>query len=262
MATTEKFCLKWNDFQKNISSSFKEIREDFCDVTLAGEGNQKILAHKVILAASSSFFRDILKENQHPHPLLYMKGIKGVHLASIVDFMYHGEVDIVQEDLNDFLVVADELQLKGLIGKEPEPNDIKQETHQSLPQKLRNNRARSESLNQFNYDTQKSETIQEYHTKIEENTDGTIVPVDSSASRINTTYEDLNDQIQTMLSSSEGQWSCTQCGKADKRKSLIVYHIEAKHIEGVSHPCNQCGRQFRSRHSLSQHTSSQHKVSN
>ena len=42
MTSSDKFCLEWNDFQKNVSSSFKEIREDFCDVTLVGEGGSKM----------------------------------------------------------------------------------------------------------------------------------------------------------------------------------------------------------------------------
>ena len=55
--SNEKFCLKWNDFQENVSGSFRELKEDqdFCDVTLASEGDQQIEAHKVILAASSPF---------------------------------------------------------------------------------------------------------------------------------------------------------------------------------------------------------------
>ena len=38
-ASREKFCLKWNDFESNISSSFKDIKDekDFMDVTLACE---------------------------------------------------------------------------------------------------------------------------------------------------------------------------------------------------------------------------------
>mgnify|MGYP002047215102 CR=1 FL=1 len=42
MAATEKFCLKWNDFESNVSGAFREIREerDFFDVTLACEDNQ------------------------------------------------------------------------------------------------------------------------------------------------------------------------------------------------------------------------------
>ena len=114
MTSSEKFFLKWNNFHYNISSTFKDMKEDsdFADVTLAGEGNQKIEAHNVILAASSKFFKDLLQQNKHPHPLLYMIGIKGKHLSAIIDFMYHGEANIYEEDLNDFLAVAEKLEFK------------------------------------------------------------------------------------------------------------------------------------------------------
>ena len=114
--SSEKFCLKWNDFQKNVSGSFRELRDDtdLCDVTLASEGNQQIKAHKVILAASSPFFMDILKSHKNSHPLIYMRGIKGNDLAAIIDFMYHGEANIYQDDLDAFLSLAEELKLKGL----------------------------------------------------------------------------------------------------------------------------------------------------
>ena len=106
MISSEKFCLKWNDFQKNSSSSFQEIREDFCDVTLAGEGKQKISAHKVVLAASSNFFKEVVKNNEHPQPLMYMRGIKGIQLASVVDFMYQGEVNIEERNFKSKALVA------------------------------------------------------------------------------------------------------------------------------------------------------------
>ena len=53
---SEKFCLKWNDFENNISVAFRELRDDkdFFDVTLACDDEQ-IQAHKVILSASGTF---------------------------------------------------------------------------------------------------------------------------------------------------------------------------------------------------------------
>ena len=132
MSSSEKFCLKWNDFQKNVSESFKEIREDFCDVTLVGEGNLRIEAHKVILAASSTKFWELLKQSHHPHPLLYMRGIKDDHLTAVIDFMYHGEVNINQEDLNDFLLVAEDLKLKGLSGTNEDGGNKNQEEDPNL----------------------------------------------------------------------------------------------------------------------------------
>jgi len=107
--------LRWNDFESNISGAFKELREDkdFFDVTLACDDDQ-LQAHKVILSACSPFFRTILRRNRHEHPLLYLKGVKYVDLVSVLNFMYHGEVNVAQEELNSFLAVAEDLKVKGL----------------------------------------------------------------------------------------------------------------------------------------------------
>jgi len=112
---SEKFCLRWNDFESNISVAFRELRDDkdFFDVTLACDDEQ-IQAHKVILSACSPFFRQILRRNVHQHPLLYLKGVKYTDIQSVLNFMYHGEVNVAQEDLNSFLAVAEELRVKGL----------------------------------------------------------------------------------------------------------------------------------------------------
>jgi len=112
---SEKFCLRWNDFETNISVAFRELREekDFFDVTLACDDSQ-IQAHKVILSACSPFFRNVLRRNPHQHPLLYLKGVKYNELLSVLNFMYMGEVNVAQEELNSFLAVAEDLRVKGL----------------------------------------------------------------------------------------------------------------------------------------------------
>ena len=116
---SEKLCLKWNDFQENVNKAFGSLREDheFADVTLACEDGQQIEAHKVILAASSPFFQNLLKRNKHPHPLIYMRGVKSENLLAIVDFLYCGEANVFQENLDSFLSIAEELRLKGLMGQ-------------------------------------------------------------------------------------------------------------------------------------------------
>jgi len=115
MSSSEKFCLRWNDFETNISVAFRELREekDFFDVTLACDDSQ-IQAHKVILSACSPFFRNVLRRNPHQHPLLYLKGVKYKELLAVLNFMYQGEVNVAQEELNSFLAVAEELRVKGL----------------------------------------------------------------------------------------------------------------------------------------------------
>ena len=71
---SEKLCLQWNDFKQNVNSAFGRLQNDtdFCDVTLAYEDGQQIQAHKVIVAASSPFFEDILQKIKYPQPLIYL----------------------------------------------------------------------------------------------------------------------------------------------------------------------------------------------
>ena len=128
---SEKLCLQWNDFKENVTSAFGSLREDrdFADVTLACEDGKQFEAHKVILAASSPFFQNILRRNQHAHPLIYMRGLKSEDLAAIIDFLYCGEANVYQESLDSFLAIAEELQLKGLTGETNDKEVKPEEKH-------------------------------------------------------------------------------------------------------------------------------------
>ena len=115
-SSPDQFTLKWTDFQESVSKAFKDLREeqDFTDVTLVCEDTQQIEAHKLILSATSPFFKSMLRRNKHSHPLIYMKGVKSNHLISAVNYMYKGETRIYQEDIEGFLEIAKELGLSGL----------------------------------------------------------------------------------------------------------------------------------------------------
>merc|ERR1719342_1337428 len=123
MAGPQKLCLNWKNFQQNISTAFRDLRSDndFTDVTLACEDGQILSAHKVILASSSPFFMNILKLHKNPHPLIFMRGVKSDELSAIVDFLYFGEANIEQENLEHFLAVAEDLKILGLTRAEGVP---------------------------------------------------------------------------------------------------------------------------------------------
>ena len=131
MGSTENFCLRWNDFESNVSGAFRDLRAeaDFFDVTLSctDSNGRSLQAHKVILSACSSFFKGLLRQqqathNSHPNPFIYLRGVTFSDLSSVLDFMYHGEVNVAQEDLNSFLSVAEELQIKGLTNRDGRPS--------------------------------------------------------------------------------------------------------------------------------------------
>ena len=116
MSISDKFSLKWNDFNENVSNAFNTMREDnyFNDVTLVCEEGQTIEAHKLILAASSPIFKRIFITHKHVHPMIYMTGWKYEDVKALLDFLYYGETSIYQENLETFFNIAEELNLKGL----------------------------------------------------------------------------------------------------------------------------------------------------
>ena len=115
MGSSDSFSVSWNTFQENMTDAFRQMREDkdFFDVTLVCDDDQ-IQAHKVILSACSPFFHTILRRNKHEHPLIFLLGVKYIDILSVLDFMYHGEVTVAQENLNSFLAVSQDLKVKGL----------------------------------------------------------------------------------------------------------------------------------------------------
>ena len=46
--------------------------------------------------------------------MIYLRGVRTGDLESVLDFMYQGEVNVAQDNLNSFLAVAEDLQIKGL----------------------------------------------------------------------------------------------------------------------------------------------------
>ena len=70
---SDKFCLKWNDFNTNVSKSFGIFRnEDYLhDVTLVSDDQHQVTAHKLVLSASSDYFKNIFKNNKLSNLFLY-----------------------------------------------------------------------------------------------------------------------------------------------------------------------------------------------
>ena len=272
MTLSEKFCLKWNDFQKYLATSFGEMREDpdFSDVTLVCEDGEQIAAHRVLLSACSPFFNSVLKRNKHSHPLIYMRGLKSKDLTSIVDFMYHGEANISQENLDSFLSLAEELQLKGLTGSNGKTENENMDTPNSfnefgnhLDQKPATSESSKKTINRKrehkNHTELKYEDIELNHTK-----NHPIVPADCGkiivASDINS--EELDAKIDSMIENITGgykRFKCTVCGKADKQRVFMKRHVET-HLTGVSHSCDICGKVARSSNALIMHHSNYHRI--
>ncbi|KAG5877468.1 hypothetical protein JTB14_029403 [Gonioctena quinquepunctata] len=111
----QQYCLRWNNHQPNFISVFSSLlsSQSLVDVTLAAEGKH-LQAHKVVLSACSSYFQSLFATNPCKHPIVILKDVKFGDLRVMVDFMYHGEVSVSQEQLPYILKTAEMLKIKGL----------------------------------------------------------------------------------------------------------------------------------------------------
>ena len=89
--------------------------DDFVDVTLISDDKKQSKAHRNILSACSPIFRDILQVSpKNNHPVIYLRGIQHSDLESILQFIYLGETSINQDRIDDFLLTAKDLEIRGL----------------------------------------------------------------------------------------------------------------------------------------------------
>ena len=112
----EVFNLKWKNFIPNLASGLSDAftENSFSDVTLVSDDKVKYHAHKYILSASSPILKNILLDNPHSHPLIYLRGVKHQELESILQFIYLGEASFYHRNMNKCIQAAKDLEIEQL----------------------------------------------------------------------------------------------------------------------------------------------------
>ena len=114
--TMNVYNLTWKHFGVNQDRSLKEIfsNNENADVTLVSGDKVAFLAHKFVLSACSTVLKDLLLSNPHPHPMIYLNGVKKIELDSLLQFMYLGKTQICQSRMEKFFENGRDLHIKQL----------------------------------------------------------------------------------------------------------------------------------------------------
>jgi hypothetical protein len=258
MTASEKIHIKFDDFGRSGLFSFKELREDltFADVTLACEDTQ-MEVHKVILSLGTTFFKNLLRKNQHTHPLIYLRGIKAKNLVALVDFLYLKEVSLCEEDLDDFLSLAHEMELKGLpsLG-----NTV--DSSRKLTENIKDKQLTCPSQIKYENESEisdaiviKMDSVVTMETETFVNISGPLIdqfidkPTNATKTRFDTKikipmnpdYANINAMLDSLIQEEAGRFKCSVCGKNSRTRGNSREHIEI-HIDGAKYPCNICGK--------------------
>ena len=112
---SSKSHMRFDNFQNYTYKAQYEMRNnEFCNVTLVDADNKKFMAHKVVLAGCSTFFKNMLLGEKHPHPVIFMRGVEHDVLNALLEVIYCGETSIEKEHINSFVKLSTELELFGV----------------------------------------------------------------------------------------------------------------------------------------------------
>ena len=212
---SEKFSLKWNDYQSNWNKALNELRKDtdFADVTLISDDKVKFSAHKLPLSSCSNLFKFILKGNVQANSLLYLSGVNSLNLGFILDYIYHGEVNIYQEQLDSFLECAQKLEIEGLLGDTDDSHENPSEGNNLKYGQGENSGFKNND--HYERDEEKSLARMEIEVnKIRLNTRAAKDSVKIDVGSLNT--EDIDKRMRELYERTDEGWRCLVCDDTNK----------------------------------------------
>ena len=159
-----------------------------------------------------------------------------------MDYIYNGELQIFQEDLDRFLDVAQRLKIDGLMTDPLDP--------------YANPRTRIRNIETEHIKKEKSPNLKKPSYQAERPEQSYIAKVDSSINSDN--ISDVNEQIkENVLRNADNMWECIVCCKSFTHKKHANQHAET-HLEGLSFNCPICEKSFRTRNALAIHKHKNH----
>lgn len=228
----EVYDLTWRDFQSRIAKSFSSLRGEkhFYDVTLVSDDQKQVVAHRVVLASCSEYFKNILARNPQ-HSLVCLPGVNEQDLKHILDYAYCGEVKVGKENLSKFLNIAKRFALDGFLEKDPV---VLANVDSPSTMEL------GENVDDMYVDFMKAIEVPKNISKSEED-----LPEDY----IKILYHSFKYDSATKVH------YCNSCDFKSNHKDHMKKHVERHHMvmEGMSFPCKTCGKVFPSRPGILDH---------
>ncbi|XP_071515086.1 uncharacterized protein [Panulirus ornatus] len=116
--------LKWNNHRSTFLHVLSTVRrkESYCDVTVACDG-KFYPVHKLVLSTCSDYFEQMFERTSCKHPIIVLKDIRHEDLEALLNYMYVGEVNVLQSDLSGLIKAAECLRIKGLAVPDEAPSE-------------------------------------------------------------------------------------------------------------------------------------------
>ena len=166
-----------------------------------------------------------------------------------MNYIYEGETQIFQTDIDPFLEAAKKLKIEGLIGGSDESmveNNLQMDKNVEV--KIEGYTIHDTADEIFENSSSNENSKPRYFEK-----KGFSAVAETTLNNV-----DAKEKVSEMIMKSGDKWMCRTCGQTAKTNSTIRVHAET-HIEGLSFNCSYCDKTFRSRNAKNLHSSRYHK---
>ena len=262
----EKLNLLWQSYTDCYMDmlSNEMLLADLSDITLVSEDKKKFKAHKLVLSACSPFFQEIITDLPMTHSIIYLKGIQSYEIESVLQLMYIGQTNIIQEKIDQFIDVAKSLQVKEFhniienTGNEVnngtnDKDDVDQASTNLVKEKIEIIEE-SDTPNDDGSTTTKSHVyVNSENSEISEDKDLNLNKISKKSRRSKRLKKEQN--LASVNLSEKLQ--CHECGRNFKQESSLYLHMKSFH-EGVQYYCDYCDHVGSQKGNVQQHMKSVH----
>ena len=185
--------------------------------------------------------------------MIYLRGIQHSEIESILQFIYLGEAKFYEDRMNEFLLVAKNLEIREL-GKSVE---VGGEANEAV-----DNGNNDESEADIYEETEKHNVHgnDDVTDSIQQEADTGALSTDSRfvCDKCETSFVHYTSLYRHAQSMHKGvKFRCEECNREFAQKVTLMRHIENIH-KAVKFDCNQCDKQFTQKDNLRQHVENIH----
>ncbi|KAK1170361.1 zinc finger and BTB domain-containing protein 24 [Acipenser oxyrinchus oxyrinchus] len=268
---TTAFVLYSKEHKDTILNKFEEHRKkDFlCDITLIVE-DVHFKAHKVLLAASSEYFSVMFaSEGQVGQSFYMLEGMAAETFRAVLDFVYTGQVSVMQRTTEQILAMAQILKISDLVKAYTEyqsdstvknmetttaQNSSKNNTEQDVKPKRKRGRPRKNDRpadKDEDYDPKKEGRLV-YRSRYSNRKIKTSVKLKGFRLEENQSERWEPGKRGRKRKYPDTEPRCEDCGKIFKNHLFLTIH-QRTHTGERPYKCVECGKGFSQKHTLVVH---------
>ena len=238
---TDNIQLTWPSFQNHTNGLLTKLHLSgvFSDVTLVCDDQTEFKAHRFLLSACSTVFNSILN-NTDDSSFIYLSGVERDELESILQFMYLGETTFDEDQVNEFLNVARDLEVKGISKKVEESDNILSVELSNKDNEQAMTDMKTFMIGEVTYQCEECTSsftsqggLLQHKNSIHELIKYPCIQCDYQA----TQKVNLKNHVRSIHE--KRRYPCMHCEHVASEPTHLKKHMNKKHI-GIKYPCGKC----------------------